>query len=166
MAFFSVANEFLPRLASSSFNGRLDFPYHEQVLGFQSSVLTQLMNPWRLARIRDAEVKFGEGSVVTIPELMGSVTDAIWSDLGGDIESNRRDLQRAYLDAMTTLVVDPPERTPADARAVARWQLSQLQGRIDTLVAGETDAYTQAHLAESTARIEKALKAGLEAEGR
>jgi hypothetical protein len=146
---------------NSSYNGRLDFPYHEQVLGFQSSVLNQLLNPWRLARIRDGETKFGAGEMVTIPELMGALTDAVWSDLGRNVPAVRRDLQRAYLDAMTRLIVDPPDRTPADARAVARWQLTHLGERIDGVGAAGVDAYTRAHLLESSARIAKALEAGL-----
>jgi hypothetical protein len=146
---------------NSSYDGRLDFPYHEQVLGFQSSVLNQLLNPWRLARIRDGETKFGAGEMVTIPELMGALTDAVWSDLGRNVPAVRRDLQRAYLDAMTRLIVDPPDRTPADARAVARWQLTHLGERIDGVGAAGVDAYTRAHLLESSARIAKALEAGL-----
>jgi hypothetical protein len=64
---------------------------------------------------------------------------------------------------MTGLVVDPAEGTPADARAVARWELNRLADRMDGVSA--TDAYTAAHLEESRARIDKALEAGLEAEG-
>ena len=146
---------------NSSYDGRLDFPYHEQVLGFQTAVLGQLLDPWRLSRIRDGETKFGAGSVVTIPQLMGALTEAVWSDLGGDIPAVRRDLQRAYLDAMTRLVVDPEDRTPADARAVARWQLTELAGRLEATSATGRDAYTRAHLMEASARIAKALDAGL-----
>ena len=64
---------------------------------------------------------------------------------------------------MTRLLVDPAEGTPADARAVARWQLQRLGERMEGVSAG--DAYTAAHLEESRARIHKALMAGLEAEG-
>ncbi|GMR12677.1 MAG: zinc-dependent metalloprotease [Gemmatimonadota bacterium] len=155
--------------STTSFNGRLDFPYHEQVLGLQNSMLGQLLHPWRLARIRDGEMKFGADEMVTIPELMLELTDAIWSELtdGGSISINamRRDLQRAYIDQMTRLVVNPADRTPADARSVARMRLTELRSRITNVGDRAGDDYTQAHLAESTARIEKALEAGLEAEG-
>jgi hypothetical protein len=46
-------------------NGRLDYPWHEQLAGFQAGVLAQVLNPCRLARIRDAETKFGAANVVT-----------------------------------------------------------------------------------------------------
>ncbi len=154
--------------SNTSFQGRLDYPYHEQVLGFQSAMLGQLLHPWRLARIRDAETKFGADQVVTIPELMESLRGAIWTELGdggGNIDATRRDLQRAYLDRMTTIIVTPPSRMPADARSVARMELTELSGQIAAAQTTGLDAYTRAHLAESEARIKKALEAGLEAEG-
>jgi hypothetical protein len=69
---------------------------------------------------------------------------------------------------MTQLIVSPADRTPADARSVARMQLRDLNRRLGTAVtAGKAlDTYTRAHLEESRARIEKALSAGLEAERR
>jgi hypothetical protein len=156
--------------SNTTFNGRLDYPYHEQALGFQSSVLAQLLNPFRLSRIRDGETKFGIANVVTIPEMMGAVTRAVWSETMSPapraISATRRDLQRAYLDQMTALVVKPAARTPADARSVARMQLRDVNRRITASLAGAAtlDAYTRAHLDESKARIDKALTAGLEAE--
>ena len=146
-------------------DGRFDYPFHARTLELQSSVLNQILNASRLARIRDAETKFGAGQVATIPELLGSLTTAIWSELGrGTISADRRDLQRAYLDAMMGLVVNPANRTPADARAVARWELAQLRVRIDAAQPGASDGYTRAHLFEALARIDKTLEAGLEAE--
>ena len=145
--------------------GRFDYPFHARTLALQSSVLNQILNPSRLARIRDGETKFGTGQVATIPEVMGSLTSSIWSELGlGTISADRRDLQRAYLDTMARLVVNPADRTPADARAVARWQLNELRDRIDSAQSGASDAYTRAHLFEALARIDKTLEAGLEAE--
>ena len=144
---------------------RSAYPFHARTLELQSSVLDQILDPSRLSRIRDGETKFGAGQVATIPEVLGSLTTAIWSELGlGTISADRRDLQRAYLDAMARLVVNPRNGTPADARALARWELDQLRDRIDSAQLGASDAYTQAHLFEALARIEKTLEAGLEAE--
>jgi len=170
----SIEPEVLRRLGPSGWShwdvdrtfdgGRYDFPFHPRILGLQSSVLNQLLAPARLSRIRDGETKFGVDEVVTIPELMTSLTDAIWSDLGGPITADRRDLQRAWLDAMTEILVDPGEGMPADARSVARWQLVQLRAQIDEEAQGAGDDYTRAHLLEVAARIDKALDAGLEIE--
>ena len=69
------------------------------------------------------------------------------------------------MDAMARLVVNPRSGTPADARAVARWELHRLRDRIDSARYGASDDYTRAHLFEALARIDKTLDAGLEAEG-
>lgn len=162
------SNRWLHWGSSTTFQGRLDYPLHERVLGFQRRMLGQLLHPFRLARIRDAETKFGTAAVVTIPELMDGITDAVWSELGPgrSISAMRRDLQRAYVDAMTTLIVTPADRTPADARSLARMHLRQVLGQIERAMSGavNVDAYTTAHLQESAARIQKTLEAGLEAE--
>ena len=166
------SNRWLHWGTTTTYNGRLDFPYHEAVLGLQSATLANLLNPFRLARIRDGETKYGAATMVTIPEMMGALTQAIWTESWGPgartTSAVRRDLQRAYLDQMTQLVVQPADRTPADARSVARMQLKDLNRRLGSAVAAGAalDTYTRAHLEESRARIEKALSAGLEAERR
>jgi hypothetical protein len=155
---------------SNTYNGRIDYPLHSQLLGIQSSLLSQLLNGTRLERIRDTEVKFGEANTLTIPELMGTITNAVWSEVwsapGSNIDSNRRDLQRAYLDEMIGIVTDAPANMPADARAVARFQLNDLNERINRRLSPpyNFDAYTEAHLREVQVRIGKALEAGLSLE--
>ena len=122
------------------------------------------------ARIRDAELKYGAANALTIPELLQGLTRAIWSEVwsapGRNVPAMRRDLQRAYLDRLVEYVTDPPERTPADARSVARVQLMDLNRRITRRLTPPQnfDAYTFAHLTEAKVRIEKALEAGLELE--
>lgn len=152
--------------------GRIDYPLHEQVAGVQRALLARLMQPFLFARIRDAEQKFGSANVVTIPEMMDRLTHAIWSEVwaapGRNINAMRRDLQRAYIDQLTVIVATPPDRTPADARAVARQKLVDLNRRIGARLAppAVSDAYTTAHLEEVRARIGKTLAAGLEVERR
>lgn len=155
----------------NTYGGRVDYPLHRTLAGIQQSLLEQLLDPVRLARIRDTEVKFGAESTITIPELMGQLTDAIWREVssspGRNIESNRRDLQRVYLDAMTELITDAPEGTPADARSVARHQLKRIHQMLEDRMRPPThdfNEYTRAHLEESGARIEAALEAGLQLE--
>lgn len=155
---------------NNTYRGRIDYPLHQYMLGVQQSLLSQLLNGNRLSRIRDAEVKFGAENTVTIPELMGTITNAIWSEVwtapGENISSNRRDLQRAYVDAMSRLVTDAPSGTPADARSVARFKLADLKSRIDRRLSPpfSFDTYTEAHLREVQTRIEKTLEADLDLE--
>lgn len=156
---------------SNTYSGRVDYPLHGTMLGIQSALLDQLLNPVRLSRIRDTEIKFGAESTVTIPELMNALTEAVWSEVlsspGQNIDSNRRDLQRDYLNRLTKLVTNAPDSAPADARSVARQELKGLHGQLDARLsppAYDFDDYTRAHLEESKSRIEAALEAGLQIE--
>ena len=156
--------------STTTFGGRIDFPYHEQTLGFQTSVLAQLTQPLRLAMIRDGETRYGAANMVTIPELFTTLTRSVWGEVWApasiaNADAVRRDLQRAYLDQMTTLVVRPAPRTPADARAVARRTLKDLDRRLAAASSSATlNQYMVAHVDESRARIQKALNADLGAE--
>lgn len=153
---------------TNTYGGRVDYPLHQTSLGIKTSLLNQLLNPTRLERIRDNEVRFGASNTVTIPELMKSVTNAIWEEIwtgpGKNIPGTRRDLQRAHLDGMIALVTNSSSDTPADARSVARMTLQDLHDRIDGRLkppAFAFDDYTKAHLQEARARIKKALDAGM-----
>jgi len=154
---------------TNTYQGRIDFPFHERVAGLQGSLMGQLVAPFRLARMRDAELRYGPGAVLGIPELFRELTRATWAEVEGprgrNVPSVRRDLQRTWLNAMGTLVTDPQARTPADARALARSEMRQLDGRLArALAAGELDATTRAHFEETRAWITKTLDAGIEAQ--
>ncbi|MCG8372955.1 MAG: zinc-dependent metalloprotease, partial [Balneolales bacterium] len=155
---------------SNTYSGRIDYPLHQSLLGLQSSVLNQLTSPAKFARIRDAEVKFGAENVVTIPELLGTITESVWSEAwsapGTNISSLRRDLQRAYIDRMATIITDAPNGTPADARSVARMELMDLKSRIDRRLSPpyDFDEYTEAHLREVQTRIDRILAADMDLE--
>ena len=151
------------------FDGRKDFPFATQVLDLQQSLIDSLTSPLRLARIRDAELKFGAENNITIPELFAALTQGIWSEVwdspGKNITTLRRDLQRGHLDRMAEILTKPPKNTPADARSVARWQLRDLNKRIGLRLTPTTfafDAYTRAHLTEVQDRIAKVLDASIE----
>jgi hypothetical protein len=64
---------------------------------------------------------------------------------------------------MVEIVTNAPSNMPADARSVARAQLTDLNNRITRRLTPpySFDAYTEAHLREVKAMIEKALDAGL-----
>ncbi|HXG93741.1 MAG TPA: hypothetical protein VNN73_15460 [Blastocatellia bacterium] len=55
----------------------------------------------------------------------------------------------------------PNPATPEDAATMARYNLTQMRGRIQQSLAGGTKlgVVTRAHLQESIARIDEALKA-------
>jgi len=153
----------------------VDFPVHEQVVFLQSILLQSLLHPARLARVLNNELRMPEGQEpYLLPELFESLRESVWSELeegavgGGDIDSMRRNLQRAHLDHLTALLLEPTiddTDVPPDARALARWELVQIARQVDGVLDGgyaaSLDVSTRAHLAESKARIERALDASL-----
>ncbi len=161
---------------SSEYDWRVDYPLHDRILGLQSTIFFQLTSDYTIGRIHDTEVKVpSDQDVVTVPELFETLREAIWSELERNpgekkwtnrqpfISSLRRPFQREHLGWLIDLVLGPTESgsLPSDARTLAWAQLRQLKDRIAKVLenGGGLDAYTQAHLAETQVRIEKALDA-------
>jgi hypothetical protein len=145
---------------------RIDYPLHEWALALQSTLVMLVTDPGVLERMRDAELRAAPGTaVVTIPELLNTLTGALWAEAGyngvaRNAGSIRRDLQRWYLARLVRMVVAPALGTPEDARSVARATLTELGGRLDRAMEGTNlDAYTRAHYGDSRQRIRQALNA-------
>ena len=108
-------------------------------------------------------------------ELFETLREAVWAELERparprEITAVRRNLQRAHLDRLETLLLQESlpgiggETTiPPDARSLARAELEALRRRLAT-AEGAADGLsreTRAHLAESRARAERALETSL-----
>jgi len=107
--------------------------------------------------------------VLTIAEVIQSVTDEVWSELGDlpenstnrrpAISSLRRNLQSEHLARLIELSLEEDSGTPAGRtiQSLVRMQLKDILKLIDTAKA--KDAYTRAHLSDVSMKIEKALNA-------
>ena len=144
---------------------RLEYPIHNVVLLLQSFALNDLYDSVKLDSLVDLERQFPGGEKpFTMMEMFQGVQSAVWSEVyGGEaprIDSFRRGLQRVHLGHITQLAVNGTEGAPEDARTMARYSLIELRGKLSGF-AGRTglDAATRAHLDESLARIDAALKA-------
>ena len=152
------------------------WPIHDRILGLQASVLTMLMNPNRLERVFDNEMLTPSAEdMVTLPEVLASLSDAIWRELKQTneraynarvpmISSLRRNLQREYLERLIDLSM-PETWGNASRKAVSNLVLAQLR-KLSAQIAGvlqekadKLDPYSQAHLSEAKLRIDKALDA-------
>ncbi|MGH3117856.1 MAG: zinc-dependent metalloprotease, partial [Gaiellales bacterium] len=151
---------------------RLDYDLHDRVLALQNALLDGLTAPSLLSRMREAEDR--SPSAYTLAEHFDRLTRVLWSEVGRGSETlrglerptTRRDLQRAHLDKLAHLLLDPPSGTPDDARALARLQLMRIDARAaQSLTVGIIGDYTRAHLLESRARIQRALTASRELGG-
>jgi hypothetical protein len=151
-----------------------DYPIHDQVLALQSTALTLLMNPTRLRRIQDNELRVAASEdALTIPEVFNALRDAIWAEAeslnrGGAFTDRdpmfstlARNLQREHLDRLIDLArgMRWPNASAATIATLARQQLRDVRARIDTYGELDPDDYTRAHLADSRERIDRALEA-------
>jgi len=146
----------------TSFTGLSDFPVHDLMSRIQTAALRRLFSPPVLTRMVNNEFKVNDPQkTLTLPELFNSVGGTVWSELGSkqNIGSLRRQLQRAHLDAMIRMVVDPTSGAPDDARMLAWDQLRKLKPRVAAAMRPGQDEYTRVHLDESLMRINRALNA-------
>lgn len=145
---------------------RTDFPYHDMVAGIQGSYLRALMQPARLQRLADHEAIYGADQVLTLPEVYGELTAAIWAELEGEgaIRSTRRNLQREYVEQMGGLLLSGEDsEVPADAIALTRHELKAVASAIEARLARGGDAMTVAHLEDLHERIGATLAAQMQA---
>ncbi len=165
---------------------RLDYPWHAQVLARQAAVLSRLYHPVTLARIQDNELRFAANEKpFTMADMFKGLDAAIWSELDAPsvkISSLRRNLQREQLRQLIRILMrtapptpppspvgivipaSPIPRPPEDATTLARASLVSMQARArQALASGRvTDPTTKAHLDETQARIDAALKAQMD----
>ncbi len=179
---FSFPPDLYNHLASSRWNhwgmedrDRVDYPVHEVISMWQDRVLNQLLSSLTLERLHDAELKVpSDKDAFTTAELLERLTKVIFSELDSvqkgeftvrkpAITSMRRNLQRNYLKRLSNLVLGSSS-APQDCQTLAFAQLQELHQRIKQAQERKElklDAYTKAHLGESSSRIEKVLAAHL-----
>ncbi|HEU4796039.1 MAG TPA: zinc-dependent metalloprotease, partial [Pyrinomonadaceae bacterium] len=150
---------------------RQDVPIHAAVLSLQRQVLDRVFHPTLLSRVQDSELKVSPpAQPFTLGELFTGIQDSIWAETkanGGatlNINSYRRSLQREHLRKMIGMVLRDAA-VPEDARTLARYQLTTLRTQLQSALAKPTlnkSLEVRAHLSESIARIDEALKGGIQ----
>ncbi len=157
------------------FDSEPAWPVHDRIMGIQASALTQLMNPTRLRRVYDNEFRISASDdALTLPELMKTVTDAVWTELENKetadssdrkplISSLRRNLQTEHLERLFDLAGEQGSATAAmkPIANLASMTLKNLHERIGEVVGGEgeLDSYTRAHLMDASDRIQRWMDA-------
>ena len=153
---------------------RKDLAVHDLILMWQQQILGQLMSSITLERIHDAELKIpADQDALTTAELLDRVTNAVFAEVKATndgsyterkpaISSLRRNLQRSYLQTLSNLAMGRAS-APEDCKTIAYAKLGTLREDIDKLLGSKVklDAYSSAHLRESSARIQKVLEAKL-----
>jgi Met-zincin/Domain of unknown function (DUF5117) len=177
----------------SSRFGNTDYPFYEMIQGIQSIVLDQCLDPGVLARIQNQELQSNPGTnPLKIAEIFRTLADGIFTEVASPpaegaspyaISTIRRNLQRDYIKRLSNIVLGPKsDRSyggysfivvlggsssyPPDAKNLARLHLDEIGQKIDKLLEQKSrkiDDTTLAHLKEIRFRIDKVLKAGLNA---
>jgi len=100
-----------------------------------------------------------------LSELYARVTRAVWSELqGGDIPPLRRELQRDYLNRMTTSLLRPTGASRADARSLLRSEARSLRRQIDDAEKRANSGLSleaRAHLGDCADTLDQTLAAPL-----
>ncbi len=139
----------------------------------QAGVLNALFNENRLNRLIEYEALAGRpGSSYTIAELLEDLRSGVWGELSAGsvrIDVYRRNLQRAYLEAIArTLNPPPPPQLPpgfpqpparfeSDVRPTLRGHLQELDRVIANAIPRAGDGMTRLHLRDLRMEIEKLL---------
>jgi hypothetical protein len=173
---FDFPPSFLSRLAINDFDiddakelGRsvptVDVAVDQQVLAVHRSVLTPLLGPDVAQRLLNNELKVRDPTqALRLAELYATLHDAVFSELssGEDIPLIRRNLQREYVSRVALVMIRPVATMPADARALLRADAVRLRAEMAAAQRRpRASVETRAHLAESLAALDEALKAPL-----
>ena len=179
---FQFSPQLLNKLASPrhsdftdflSMRTRFDVPIHDMVLSLQNGVMDRLFHPLVLSRILDSEVKLAPSAeAFSLGTLFTGIQDSVWAETKapGDslnINSYRRSLQRAHLRKMVGMVLHDSS-VPEDAQTLSRQGLITLRSQLQSALSKpgiKMNVETRAHLSESVARIDDALKANMQRTG-
>ena len=148
------------------------WPIAQSVLSLQSSALTGIINPTRLARVMDNELRTPDGEdALTVPEVFAAIRGKVW-DLPGASGSftNRapmistldRNLQSEHLHRMIDLATGMywPGASGRVLQSLARQELLAIKDIVAPYAGSSgVDDYTSAHLRDVNERIDRALDA-------
>lgn len=149
----------------------------ETVGNVQANVLSSLLSGARLFRMSVCAGRYGAANVYGPDELLADAKKSVWSELntGAAIDVFRRNLQKAYIDALISLI-NPPPPTPVpaglprgfavlftgsikntDVPSIARAQLVELRSETLSAAARTADKLSKYHLQDVAERIRQAL---------
>lgn len=139
----------------------------------QVGVLNGILDFSRLGRVIDNSVKNGNNSYA-MTELFSDLRNGIWSELrtGANVDTYRRNLQRAYVERMSYLLNENETQVPpqfaalagpqidvsqSDIRPMARQELKTLAAQIRSSLPKYANPVIKSHLDDVLVRIDEAL---------
>lgn len=151
-----------------------DYGAVEDMRQLQVNTLNDLLEWRRMARLIENETQKGSDNVYTLMELMEDLREGIWSELdsGSAIDTYRRNLQRAHIERLETLLTEEMPDTPSqfaqylgsgidasqsDIRALTRAELKTLKSEIENGLSRTSDNMTRVHLEDALQRVDDLL---------
>lgn len=139
----------------------------------QAGVLNGILDFQRLNRVIDNSVKNGSAAY-EMNELFADLRNGIWSELktGANVDTYRRNLQRAYIERMSFLLNEnetpvPPQfaafagpqidTSQSDIRPMARQELKLLSAQVRASLPKYSNPVLRSHLEDVLVRIAEAL---------
>jgi hypothetical protein len=143
----------------------------ERLRTAQGNVVRNLVSRSRMERLVEYEALAGAATrAYTVADLLGDLRTAVWSELSRTpvtVDVYRRNLQRAYLDAIDSELNPPrpanaPPNAPAprptsDTRPTLRGELMEIDAMAQRAMARAGDSMTRMHLRDVRAEIARIL---------
>ena len=139
----------------------------------QSRILTVLLNHNRLNRLIEYEATAADRSnVYTVGDMISDLHNGVWGELSSadvQIDVYRRNLQRAFLEAVEAELTPPPAQTSgqrldvhrdswnSDVRPVLKGELRSLDREIALALPRTTERMTRLHLEDVRAEIARIM---------
>src|SRR5690606_31811042 len=142
----------------------------------QARVLGMLLNEPRMNRLIEYEALARRSEdAYTLADLLADLRDGVWTELSAGsvrVDVYRRNLQRAYIDAVERLLAPPAPARPAgpanqqaqqasrpnsDVRPALRGELVELERRVRAAIGRAADAMTRLHLEDVRREIQRLL---------
>ncbi len=122
----------------------------------QVSALNQVLNVNRMKRL--VEQSYFSDDAYGLGEMMDDLREGVWSEVSdrSATDAFRRNLQRAYVDRIATLMQDE-DALASDVAPMAREQLMTLHGQLEGAARRTNDRATRAHFLDIHARITEVL---------
>ncbi len=162
-------------LLNNDILNKISNPYSsEAVSNVQVNILNSLLSGARLNRLAMCSARYPTKNTYALDDMMDDVRKGIWSELAArkPIEELRRNLQKAYVEALVNLINSNAgsggmtgrfssqvavNTNNTDVVSVARAQLISLKSQVDAAIPGMKDKMTKYHLQDVSFRIKKAL---------
>jgi hypothetical protein len=148
----------------------------ERIRRSQTAILNTMLQDARLSRLVEQSATMPPGQAYGLADLLGDLRRGLFSEVSSPrpmVDAYRRNIQRAFVEQMDRLINTPlvPQLPPgappqfaanivprpADARALARAELRDLDGQLRAAGVRTGDRDTKAHFEDLRARIDRVL---------